>query len=316
MVKSKSKIFTKKRFSKKFRAFKQSKLRPKSHNSDKITNISFSQKSKSSDLNIKPQNEQNEKYELNLTLVNWADKFLNDFSVPKEKKEEFKQNFFNSLKKLCLTKNEFVVWIMNIEFFSKNNFTDIFTEEEILFYIGLYSKELLGNDINKNNNININKENFEKVKLILEKNNISNITFNERYDYFNNNNQKKIIKYLDINAMIETIKTLFDLNGKPIKKKENKKTKKNKTEQEPKVEAEVNSFHEIPNNVFGLGEGEYNNQESNIEDESAEFPNFDSYLEDIYKYDNEKLPRDDIYMKEEISCEYGKKSFINIVSKK
>ena len=104
--------------------------------------------------------------DLDISIINWSKIFLHKYSF----NGKFVHYFFGIVKKLFFKKNEFVAWILYIEYIIENinNSNDIF-DEEILFYLGLIAKETLGVEIKENYEHIINKEKMSKIENICKK---------------------------------------------------------------------------------------------------------------------------------------------------
>ena len=224
----------KRRFRKKIRFIRCKRNKAKSLSSEKLTNSTSSLNTSKFDLNSFSENSETE-YCLNLSLINWSKNFLQDNPIPLKNEE-----FYKVLKKLCLKENEFVMWILYIEYYiSQKKDIDI----ETLFYIGLFVKTSL--DLNSNENLDqkIKKEKMDEIKNFLEGKIINSIEFNEKYNYFCKYTQSSKHFYYNINSMIVSIykENLLDKKNKIVKKKEKQEeNKKGKQEEKKKEKQEEN----------------------------------------------------------------------------
>lgn len=276
----KKKFVQKRRFSTKIKFIRPLKDRKKSNISERKTDDSKSS-NESSFISKKTESD----FCLDLSLINWTSKFLNDNNI----NGKFIQNFLNIIKTLCFKKNEFVLWTIYIEYYIKNiqNLNDIF-DIETLLYIGLFVKKIIGIKYNEDNNQNINKEKMSKINLILSAKNINIIELNKKYDYFNNSPKtKKHIKY-DINSMVSFIsestpKTKID---KPNKTKIKAPVEKPKDINNPDKNDNIQNNYTLENRSCKL--------DDLFEDEnnSLSRPEIDVFKGEIYGidyYDNKEL---------------------------
>ena len=275
-------------------------------------------------------NERRSHYCLNISIVNWASIFLQEFSFPKE--GNFHKKFFEILKKLKFNENEFVEWILYLEHYikeTKNN------DLESFYYLGLLLKESLGTNLRRNND-DIDEEKMAQVKLIFEKKKINVKEFNKKFNYFSQYNQQSENYNYDINSIINYICSSDSRINKEKKAKNAKKATKNRKVNKVKksiakkqttqdIQAIINNQvipnnHPIPENqAIQNNEGNHNGNETNhfIDNENIRFdpinneqnndfresyiPNFRIY--GIDRYDDESLPNGDNFQKLDSSCE-------------
>ena len=214
----------------------------------------------------------------NLSFLNMISSYLKDCACPEKNDFNFIQKFTEIATILSMNENEFIFWTLLIDKYIKNNKNG--WNSEILFYIGLYSKENLSpnylniinefKQINSGFNIwyNSNKLFFGEDLCLLEE-------FNQRYIKLNRMKTFKTICYHDYNSKVEYIcnpngVTSAEDNKTPIlieKSKEsinsNKKLDeiKNKKNEEKKIE-NVNNEDNI--NKYDIEE--YHNNTINFND--------------------------------------------------
>lgn len=214
----------------------------------------------------------------NLSFLNMISSYLKDCACPEKNDFNFIQKFTEIATILSMNENEFIFWTLMIDKYIKNNKNG--WNLEILFYIGLYSKENLSpnylniinefKQINSGFNIwyNSNKLFFGEDLCLLEE-------FNQRYIKLNRMKTFKTICYHDYNSKVEYIcnpngVTSAEDNKTPIlieKSKEsinsNKKLDeiKNKKNEEKKIE-NVNNEDNI--NKYDIEE--YHNNTINFND--------------------------------------------------
>jgi len=214
----------------------------------------------------------------NLSFLNMISSYLKDCACPEKNDFNFIQKFTEIATILSMNENEFIFWTLLIDKYIKNNKNG--WNLEILFYIGLYSKENLSpnylniinefKQINSGFNIwyNSNKLFFGEDLCLLEE-------FNQRYIKLNRMKTFKTICYHDYNSKVEYIcnpngVTSAEDNKTPIlieKSKEsinsNKKLDeiKNKKNEEKKIE-NVNNEDNI--NKYDIEE--YHNNTINFND--------------------------------------------------
>lgn len=214
----------------------------------------------------------------NLSFLNMISSYLKDCACPEKNDFNFIQKFTEIATILSMNENEFIFWTLLIDKYIKNNKNG--WNLEILFYIGLYSKENLSpnylniinefKQINSGFNIwyNSNKLFFGEDLCLLEE-------FNQRYIKLNRMKTFKTICYHDYNSKVEYIcnpngVTSAEENKTPIlieKSKEsinsNKKLDeiKNKKNEEKKIE-NVNNEDNI--NKYDIEE--YHNNTINFND--------------------------------------------------
>lgn len=230
-------------------------------------------------------NKRRSHYCLNISIVNWASIFLQQFSFPKE--GEFYKKFFKILKKLKFNENEFIEWILYLEYYineTKNN------DLESFYYLGLLLKESFGINLIRNND-DIEEERMKQVKLIFEKKKINVIDFNKKFNFFSQYNQQNKNYCYDINSIIDFIFSSVSRNNQPIP--ENQDIQNN---QDNNNGNETNNFIDNENIIFGAINDEPNNDfgERNIS-------NIRIY--GIDRYDDESLPNDDNFQKSDSSYE-------------
>ena len=218
------------------------------------------------------------KENFNLSFLNMISSYLKDCACPEKNDFNFIQKFTEIATILSMNENEFIFWTLMIDKYIKNNKNG--WNLEILFYIGLYSKENLSpnylniinefKQINSGFNIwyNSNKLFFGEDLCLLEE-------FNQRYIKLNRMKTFKTICYHDYNSKVEYIcnpngVTSAEDNKTPIlieKSKEsinsNKKLDeiKNKKNEEKKIE-NVNNEDNI--NKYDIEE--YHNNTINFND--------------------------------------------------
>ena len=275
-------------------------------------------------------NERRSHYCLNISIVNWASIFLQEFSFPKE--GNFHKKFFEILKKLKFNENEFVEWILYLEHYikeTKNN------DLESFYYLGLLLKESLGTNLRRNND-DIDEEKMAQVKLIFEKKKINVKEFNKKFNYFSQYNQQSENYYYDINSIVDFICSSDSRINKMEKAKNAKKATKNrKVNKVKKVIAnkqttqdiQINSNNQVIKNNQPIPEnqgiqnnqGNHNGNETNhfIDNENIRFDPINNeqnndfgegYISNfriygIDRYDDESLPNGDNFQKLDSSCE-------------
>ena len=296
----------KKRFRKKIKFIRRSGKKAKSYKSENQTNCNTSISSKDSNKSFNSKNSETDC--LDLSLINWSKIFLQENSFPFEITDKFTQNFFNILKKLYLKENEFVEWILYIEYYiSKKSVIDI----ETLHYIGLYVKKLLGSNSNDNTEHLLKTEKKEEINNILKGKKISFIELNNKYHYFCKYTKQKQNYYYNIVSMID-----FICEENTNVKKKHKKEIKNKIIEEKEEEKKKEEIKVVKNNQDEIKEKQENEPNHNIEIASNRLENepmFDEnndmdeeneekemihwQIEDIDQYDNERLQGGDIFMK-------------------
>ena len=223
------------RFRKKIRFIRSSKHQNKSNCSEKQTNINSSLNSSKFNKSFLSENSETD-YCLNLSLINWSHNFLQENNIPIKNNE-----FYKVLKKLCLKENEFVFWILYIEYYiSEKKDIDI----ETLLYIGLFVKKLLDLKSNDNNDQKIKKEKMDEIEKVFERKIFHPNEFNEKYNHFCKYTQNSKQFYYNINLMVNFIYE-ENLSSKKIKKtskmednKVNEKIDKKIKEQNEKPEIE------------------------------------------------------------------------------
>ena len=275
-------------------------------------------------------NERRSHYCLNISIVNWASIFLQEFSFPKE--GNFHKKFFEILKKLKFNENEFVEWILYLEHYikeTKNN------DLESFYYLGLLLKESLGTNLRRNND-DIDEEKMAQVKLIFEKKKINVKEFNKKFNYFSQYNQQSENYYYDINSIVDFICSSDSRINKMEKAKNAKKAKKTrKVNKVKKGIANKQTTHDIQiisnnqviknnqpipeNQGIQNNQGNHNDNKPNhfIDNENIRFDPINneqnndfgrSYISnfriyDIDRYDDESLPNGDNFQKLDSSCE-------------
>jgi len=275
-------------------------------------------------------NERRSHYCLNISIVNWASIFLQEFSFPKE--GNFHKKFFEILKKLKFNENEFVEWILYLEHYikeTKNN------DLESFYYLGLLLKESLGTNLRRNND-DIDEEKMAQVKLIFEKKKINVKEFNKKFNYFSQYNQQSENYYYDINSIVDFICSSDSRINKMEKAKNAKKAKKTRkvnkvkkgiankqTTQDIQIiinNQVIKNNQPIPENQgIQNNQGNHNDNKPNhfIDNENIRFDPINneqnndfgrSYISnfriyDIDRYDDESLPNGDNFQKLDSSCE-------------
>ena len=275
-------------------------------------------------------NERRSHYCLNISIVNWASIFLQEFSFPKE--GNFHKKFFEILKKLKFNENEFVEWILYLEHYikeTKNN------DLESFYYLGLLLKESLGTNLRRNND-DIDEEKMAQVKLIFEKKKINVKEFNKKFNYFSQYNQQSENYYYDINSIVDFICSSDSRINKMEKAKNAKKAKKTRKVNKVKKgiankqttqDIQINSNNQVIKNNQPIPEnqgiqnnkGNHNGNETNhfIDNENIRFDPINneqnndfgrSYISNfriygIDRYDDESLPNGDNFQKLDSSCE-------------
>ena len=275
-------------------------------------------------------NERRSHYCLNISIVNWASIFLQEFSFPKE--GNFHKKFFEILKKLKFNENEFVEWILYLEHYikeTKNN------DLESFYYLGLLLKESLGTNLRRNND-DIDEEKMAQVKLIFEKKKINVKEFNKKFNYFSQYNQQSENYYYDINSIVDFICSSDSRINKKEKAKNAKKATKNRKVNKVKKgiankqttqDIQINSNNQVIKNNQPIPEnqgiqnnkGNHNGNETNhfIDNENIRFDPINNeqnndfgegYISNfriygIDRYDDESLPNGDNFQKLDSSCE-------------
>ena len=275
-------------------------------------------------------NERRSHYCLNISIVNWASIFLQEFSFPKE--GNFHKKFFGILKKLKFNENEFVEWILYLEHYikeTKNN------DLESFYYLGLLLKESLGTNLRRNND-DIDEEKMAQVKLIFENKKIKVKDFNKKFNYFSQYNQQSENYYYDINSIVDFICSSDSRINKMEKAKNAKKAKKtrkvNKVKKGIANKQTTQDIQNIINNQViknnqpipenqGIqnNKGNHNGNETNhfIDNENIRFDPINNEqnndpreshtpnprIHGIDRYDDESLPNGDSFQKLDSSCE-------------
>ena len=144
----------------------------------------------------------------NLSFLNMISSYLKDCACPEKNDINFIQKFTEITTILSMNENEFIFWTLLIDKYTKNIKNE--WNLEILFYIGLYSKQNLNpnylNIINEykqfNNGFNTwynsNKLFLGEKLCLLEE-------FNQRYIKLNKMKSFKTICYHDYNSKVEYI---------------------------------------------------------------------------------------------------------------
>ena len=233
--------------------------------------------------------------DLDISIINWSKIFLHKYSF----NGKFVHYFFGIVKKLFFKKNEFVAWILYIEYIIENinNSNDIF-DEEILFYLGLIAKETLGVEIKENYEHIINKEKMSKIENICKKKKINIVDLNEKYNFFSKSVQQDEKKFYDINLMIEFI---YDSNKTLV----NKIIKE--VEKERKAANEINDSNMDKSNTHKIENRPVNFEEDLIsaggENDWTPEDIFNIPVDGINYYDNQKIVEDNEPMKLDSSYE-------------
>ena len=144
---------------------------------------------------------------INLSFLNMISSYLKDCTCPENNDFNFILKFTEIITILSMNENEFIFWTLMIDKYTKNNKNE--WNLEILFYIGLYSKEILNpnysnivNEYKQFNNIFNTWYNSKKLffgeNCLLEE-------FNQRYTKLNKMKTFKTICYHDYNSKVEYI---------------------------------------------------------------------------------------------------------------
>ena len=181
----------------------------------------------------------------NLSFLNMISSYLKDCACPDKNDFNFIQKFTEITTILSMNENEFIFWTLLIDKYTKNIKNE--WNLEILFYIGLYSKQNLSpnylNIINEykqfNNGFNTW---YNSNKLLLGEKLCLLEEFNQRYLKLNKMKSFKTICYHDYNSKVEYIcnpngATNIEENKTPIlieKVKESIKSDSNKSIDETK----------------------------------------------------------------------------------
>ena len=245
---SQKKKSEKKRFRKKIKFIRPSGNKKKFLHSEIKTNLTSSLNSSNLHSDSVSKNFETDSC-LTLSLLNWSKIFLQESPFPFEKNGRFSQNFFNVLKKLCLKENEFVEWILYIEYYiSKKNIIDM----ETLFAIGLFVKKPLDLISNVNYGQEIKKEKMDEIKDILEGKKINFIEFNKKYNYFQYYTRQEQNYYYNINSMIDFI---YSNNTHVTKNpKEDNKIKKIEKAEEKQEQKKIELDANYDNNQVEINE--------------------------------------------------------------
>ena len=241
-------------------------------------------------------------YCLNISLVKWACKFLEQFPYPK--KNNFDKKFFNILKKLKFNENEFVEFILYIEHYineTKNH------DLQSIFYLGLLLKESFGSNSSQNHAHITNKKKLAEIKLIFDEIKIDVIEFNKKFNDFSNYKKQKKFNYIGLNSMVNYICNPSSEN-EIINEEEN--IEEDNADNLDDQENQDNPYnHPIP--VMNVTREDINitnirfeteNPQRNIFNEESDAINLRLSKEMIDR-DNEHLPRDDDFMRLDKSYE-------------
>jgi len=218
----------------------------------------------------------------NLSFLNMISSYLKNCACPEKNDFNFIQKFTEITTILSMNENEFIFWTLLIDKYTKNIKNE--WNLEILFYIGLCSKENLSpnysNIINEYKQINNGFNTwYNSNKIILGKDLCLLEEFNKRYIKLNKMKTFKTICYHDYNSKVEYIcnpngvsniednklpniieKPKESLNSNSIKKMDEMSTKKN---EEKKIE-NVNKDEDNINNKIDIEE--YQNNTINFND--------------------------------------------------
>lgn len=207
---------------------------------------------------------------LNVSVVNWAYLFLEKF--PLQKGNNFDSEFINYLKILKFDENQFIEWILYIEYYINRtiNITNK-NDLESFFYLGLLLNESYGIKSKENNKFIKNKEKMDKLRLIFEEKQKQKnlIEFFEKFNYFSKYSQQKKTYYYDLISIIDYI---CDSNSRNKNKEKNKETNNDNKENEIKnieniekdnqnIQANLN----ITNNPTNLGNQDNQNNKDILE---------------------------------------------------
>lgn len=226
---------------------------------------------------------------IKLSLINWTYIFLEEIKCPKRKSKEFIRDFINIIKKLNMTENEFILWILYIEYYNKISCIQESWDVETLFYISLHAKEILGIKTDINSSQEGNNEKLCKLKHILEEKNFNIIELNQKYNFYYNFYHKNQSIYYDLNSMV---KYICDSNNC----KNTKKIKKENIPNEKKeIDIKVNdTIYKIDNNQ---GESEKVSVDSKNNDDLRDDHSISIMEVNRYDYDKQQLPVGEEFMK-------------------
>ena len=203
--KRKRKISHEKKFSRRLKFIRKSKL-------NKISTNSKNNKEKSANIN----------YTWTLTLFNFAFLFLKECSFSEKNDINFIKKFMSIITDLALDENEFIYWILLIEYYiviiSKKDL-----EYETLLHIAIIAKNRIIPNFSNNLNHKINKEKFDKINSILISKEIGIKEFVRKYNYYNERVKaqnerfyidiKKIVNYIvDVKDSIENTNNYVEQN--------------------------------------------------------------------------------------------------------
>jgi hypothetical protein len=227
--KNKSKSLKKRRLSKKIKFVRHSNT--KSQISENQTNISTNRRH-----SINSNDSETEKC-INLSFINWTYIFLRNIKCPMRKSNEFIQGFINIIKKLNMKENEFILWTMYIEYYNNIHCIQETWDLEILFYIGIHAKEILGINTDINLCKEISKTKIDKLKTTLYERNFNLFDLNQKYDYYRNFSRQNKNFHYDLTSMVDYICNSNNYkNVKKNKPEKNEETEKNKPEKTEEIE--------------------------------------------------------------------------------
>lgn len=184
--KRKRKISHKKKFSRSLKFIRKSKL-------NKISTNSKRNKENCANIN----------YTWTLTLFNFAYLFLKESSFSEKNDIKFQKKFMSIIKELALNENEFICWILLIEFAIVSK---IDLEYETLFHIAMIAKNKINPNFYKNLIQKINQDEFKTINKILMLKEIDIKQLNKKYNYYNERAKAQNKRfYIDIKGMVNYI---------------------------------------------------------------------------------------------------------------
>ena len=144
----------------------------------------------------------------NLSFLNMISSYLKDCACPEKNDFNFIQKFTEITTILSMNENEFIFWTLLIDKYTKNIKNE--WNLEILFYIGLYSKQNLSpNYLNIINEYKLFNNGFNtwynSIKLFFGEKLCLLEEFNQRYIKLNKMKSFKTICYHDYNSKVEYI---------------------------------------------------------------------------------------------------------------
>ena len=153
----------------------------------------------------------------NATFCNMISKYFQLRSCPYKNSPEFAQTFYNIIKQLSLDMNEFVGWTILIDQSIKENSNGY--DSKHLLYLAICSKMNLlyySEIINEYKNNKDFQKWYNLNKKIIEKG-INLVEFNKRYNELRNNKKSlNIIKYDDINLIVNDLCNIINKKNKEI----------------------------------------------------------------------------------------------------